>query len=393
MRSNTYRPSVGVAVVLAALVATPGVALAQACTADQFSAAVDQAGAALRGVTRQNQPKLEQKLKALQQLRGWADPGAEDKAFEEIADARTAALDRTANELLARIDTLGQLPINAVPECGRLQELEAASLELQAAVKTKSAYMLNRIDTLLAGNAKAAETPAAAQPVVAAVPAVKVPQNQAAATAPPPPPPVKASPPRGSDQPWSTTTNVEAPAVTAQPTPPAQTADTPSTTTEVDGYTIDEIVRTSDGFFGKVSANLGSVVEYAFRKSGRPAGYILGNETGGAFLAGLRYGSGTLYLRSGGTMPIHWHGPSLGADVGAQGSKIMFLVYRLSDPEQLWSSFSSVEGSAFLAGGVGFTLMTNGAVQMAPIRSGVGLRLGASLGYIRFTRRPTWNPF
>jgi hypothetical protein len=30
---------------------------------------------------------------------------------------------------------------------------------------------------------------------------------------------------------------------------------------------------------------------------------------------------------------------------------------------------------------------------MAPIRSGLGLRVGASLGYIRFTREASWNPF
>ena len=50
-------------------------------------------------------------------------------------------------------------------------------------------------------------------------------------------------------------------------------------------------------------------------------------------------------------------------------------------------------GSAYLVGGVGFTLVTNGTVVMAPIRSGLGLRLGASIGYIRFTPKATWNPF
>ena len=160
-----------------------------------------------------------------------------------------------------------------------------------------------------------------------------------------------------------------------------------------DGYTIDEIVRASTGFFGKVSAGLGSVVEHAFSSSGRPTAYILGTEGGGAFLAGLRYGSGTLYLRSGGTMPIHWHGPSLGADFGASGSKVMFLIYKMDEIEQLAAPFSGIEGSAYVAGGIGLTLLTNGRVQMAPIRSGVGLRLGANVGYIRFTRKPTWNPF
>jgi hypothetical protein len=39
------------------------------------------------------------------------------------------------------------------------------------------------------------------------------------------------------------------------------------------------------------------------------------------------------------------------------------------------------------------TVMTNGKIDMTPIRSGIGLRLGASLGYLRFTAKPTWNPF
>ena len=30
---------------------------------------------------------------------------------------------------------------------------------------------------------------------------------------------------------------------------------------------------------------------------------------------------------------------------------------------------------------------------MAPIRSGLGLRLGANIGYVRFSPQPTWNPF
>lgn len=162
---------------------------------------------------------------------------------------------------------------------------------------------------------------------------------------------------------------------------------------EEDQYTIDEIVRASSGFFGRVSAGLGSIVEHAFGKIGRPTGYILGEEGGGAFMAGLRYGRGTLYLRDGRTMPIHWHGPSIGWDVGAQGAKVMFLAYGVRDPEQLMLPFTSLEGSAFIAGGLGLTLMTNGGAQLAPIRSGLGLRVGASIGYVRFTRRPTWNPF
>jgi hypothetical protein len=162
---------------------------------------------------------------------------------------------------------------------------------------------------------------------------------------------------------------------------------------EDSGYTIDEIKAISAGFFGQVSTGLGSVIEHLFRKSGRPTGYVIGSEGGGAFLAGVRYGKGTLYLRSGGAQPIYWHGPSLGMDVGADGSKTLFLIYRLKSPDELYASFTGVDGSAYLVGGVGATLITNGSVIMAPIRSGVGLRLGANLGYIRFTPRASWNPF
>lgn len=163
---------------------------------------------------------------------------------------------------------------------------------------------------------------------------------------------------------------------------------------EDEGYTIEEIMTASAGFFGKVSANLGSVIEHLFKNSGRPKGYILGTEGGGAFVAGVRYGKGTLYLRSHtATQKIFWHGPSLGTDVGADGSKTLFLIYRLNSPDDLYASFTGIDGSAYLVGGVGATLVTNGKVILAPIRSGVGLRLGANIGYIRFTPRSTWNPF
>jgi hypothetical protein len=178
------------------------------------------------------------------------------------------------------------------------------------------------------------------------------------------------------------------PATAPPPIPP-----TTPTAFDDEGYSIDEIMAASAGFFGKVSANLGAVIEQLFKKSGRPTGYILGTEGGGAFLAGVRYGKGTLYLRAGSTQTIYWHGPSLGTDVGGDGSKTLFLIYRLKSPDALYATFTGVDGSAYFVGGVGATLVTNGSVILAPIRSGVGLRLGANIGYIRFTPHSTWNPF
>jgi len=135
------------------------------------------------------------------------------------------------------------------------------------------------------------------------------------------------------------------------------------------------------------------VVEYAFQRAGRPNGYILGEEAGGAFVAGLRYGEGTLYTKDAGNQRVFWQGPSVGYDFGAEGSKTMVLVYRLRSPGEIFTTYIGVDGSAYLIGGVGITFLARDHVALAPIRSGIGLRLGANVGYLKYTREPTWNPF
>jgi hypothetical protein len=352
-------------------------AAAQNCTADQLALAVDQAGASLRKITAETQPRLEAKLKDVKASRGWTGADGDEQAYAAITDSRGAELDQTVNELLARVDQLGQLSAGAVPECGRITELEAAALELQAAVRARANHSLARLDALMAPAAAAAATPPPAPAPASPSTATPAPALPVVKAAPSPPPPAPQAQPAPS--PWTTTTIVEA-------VPPAPRPDE-------DVYTIEDMKAASRGLFGQVSAGLGSIFEHAYAKIGRPAAYILGQETGGAFVAGLRYGRGTLYLRTGQSFPIYWHGPSLGADFGASGSNVMFLIYRMRDVAQLTNPFAAIEGSAYFAGGLGLTLMSNGDVQVAPIRSGVGLRLGASVGYIRFTQRPTWNPF
>ena len=100
-----------------------------------------------------------------------------------------------------------------------------------------------------------------------------------------------------------------------------------------------------------------------------------------------------LYTKDAGSHRVYWQGPSIGWDAGAEGSKVMMLVYNLSDPEEMYQRFGGVDGSAYLVGGVGMTFQKSGPVIVAPIRSGVGLRFGANIGYLKYTRRPTWNPF
>jgi hypothetical protein len=158
-------------------------------------------------------------------------------------------------------------------------------------------------------------------------------------------------------------------------------------------FSPEEIKDAGHRFFGRVSMEFARVVEYAFQRAGRPNGYILGEEAGGAFVAGLRYGEGTLHTKDAGNHRIFWQGPSLGYDFGAEGSKTMVLVYDLRSPGQIFNTYAGVDGSAYFIGGVGITFLARDDVTLAPIRSGIGLRLGANIGYLKYTREPTWNPF
>jgi hypothetical protein len=160
-----------------------------------------------------------------------------------------------------------------------------------------------------------------------------------------------------------------------------------------DTFTVNEIVDEGGEFFGSVSQGLASLVERAVSQFGLPNGYILGEEGSGAIIVGGRYGEGTLYTRNQGDYPLFWQGPSIGFDFGGDGSKTMMLVYNLSATNDIFGRFPGVDGSAYVVGGLGMTVMKSGNVVVVPIRSGVGLRAGINVGYLKFTDQPTWNPF
>lgn len=387
---------------------------AASCSKDDFAKAVDLAGAALRKVSAESMPRIQAKLRQLKDKRGWPDQGFEEKAFASLQDERIAQFDSQANELLSKLDNLGSFAPATEADCARLEELNATTLELLATVKAKAAYSLSKLDQMLAD---APALPAQGDPIQALIaedqkakearPAAKPAEKKAA-------PPAKVAA-RDVETSWGTQSKGEARSEAARPEPkreaaaqpplpppspepptlqPAPNAPPPQLLPpEEEGYTIDEIKAASAGVFGKVSANVAAVIEHVFSKSGRPRAYIIGEEGGGAFIAGVRYGDGTLYLREGGTQKIFWHGPSVGTDIGGDGSKTLFLIYGLKSTEQLYSNYTGIAGSAYLVGGVGATFNTNGEVILAPIRSGLGLRIGANIGYIRFTPKQTWNPF
>ncbi len=158
-------------------------------------------------------------------------------------------------------------------------------------------------------------------------------------------------------------------------------------------YSSNEIIDAGHHFFGDVSRGLATVVEKAASQWGLPNGYVLGEEAGGALVGGLRYGDGTLYTKNAGDVRVFWQGPTLGFDAGADGARTMMLVYNLPRTEAIFDRFGGVDGSAYFIGGFGMTALTANNIVVVPIRSGVGLRLGANLGYLKFTSRPTWNPF
>jgi hypothetical protein len=158
-------------------------------------------------------------------------------------------------------------------------------------------------------------------------------------------------------------------------------------------YQSDELVTAGHRFFGNVSRGLAQIIERAVSQWGLPNGYVLGEEGSGAFVAGLRYGEGTLYTKNAGDLRVYWQGPSLGFDWGGDGARTMTLVYNLPATSAIYQRFAGIDGSAYIIGGFGMTALTANNIVLVPIRSGIGLRLGANIGYLKYTPQPTWNPF
>jgi hypothetical protein len=176
--------------------------------------------------------------------------------------------------------------------------------------------------------------------------------------------------------------------------PPAAVAPAPQPQpAPANQFSSNELVDAGHRFFGGVSRGLAMIVEKAVSQWGQPNGYILGEEASGAFVGGLRYGDGTLYTKNAGDLRVFWQGPSIGFDAGADGARTMMLVYNLPRTEAIFERFGGINGSAYFIGGFGMTALVANNITVVPIRSGVGLRLGANLGYLKFTTQPTWNPF
>ena len=158
-------------------------------------------------------------------------------------------------------------------------------------------------------------------------------------------------------------------------------------------FPVDEVVDDGHRFFGTLSRGLADVVQEAGRRWGLPNAYVLGQEASAAFVGGLRYGEGKMYTRNAGSRPVYWQGPSVGFDAGGDGDRTMMLVYNLPAVDSVYRRFGGLDGSAYFIGGFGFTALNSDNIVVVPIRTGVGVRLGVNVSYLKFTNQATWNPF
>jgi hypothetical protein len=179
------------------------------------------------------------------------------------------------------------------------------------------------------------------------------------------------------------TAPVPAPAPTAAPPPP------PATQT----YAEEDVLGAAEGVFGKGAEGLAEIVRKTFKDRGQPNAYIVGREAGGAFIVGVRYGSGMLYHKVEGEQKVHWTGPSVGFDIGGDGSKVFALVYNLNDTEDLYRRYPAAEGKAYLIGGFTANYLQRDNIVIVPIKLGVGWRLGLNGGYLRFSKKGKVLPF
>lgn len=154
-----------------------------------------------------------------------------------------------------------------------------------------------------------------------------------------------------------------------------------------------DIFDAAENVFGRGAEGLAGIIERILGDQGEPIAYISGEEASGAFIVGLRYGSGVMRHRIEGDRNVYWTGPSIGFDAGAQASKVFVLVYNLNDAQRLFRRYPAAEGNAYVVGGFTASYLRRGNVVLIPVRMGVGLRLGINAGYMRFSQKNRWLPF
>lgn len=246
----------------------------------------------------------------------------------------------------------------------------AAATALFAAVGPVSAQEIREVDPSAPTSWNA--------PATAADPATATPERAA---------------PQGRAQDWAP----------AQGQPSAEPASaTPAAPTDINSIPVTghagtvprrDVFNAAEGVFGRGARGLAGILENILRDQGEPIAYISGQEASGAFIFGVRYGSGTMHHQIEGDRDVYWTGPSLGFDFGGDVNKVFVLVYNLNDSQQLFRRYPGGEGHAYFVGGFSATYLRRGDVVLIPVRLGGGLRLGLNVNYMRFSEHNRWLPF
>ncbi len=372
----------------AACMAGPALVFAQSkvCSSKDLAATFDEAASTLRNLNTESEKRFMAKIRAAGQQRGWTETQVLARAEAQLDDPRLEEFNRQIETNVGRMDDLSRIS-GANVSCDRLDELRRTRDQLLTVMGQKSGYMIAELDT------KLSRDEVSAQPAPAPKPEPKPEGTSTAWRIDPRPqtvqsePPTRLSPGEAYLPPLQNTV----PADRAEPQDLPPLADLPPPSRA--GYDIAGIREAGKGVFGTLSSELAAVINYAFKSYGYPTAYIVGNEGGGALIAGLRWGKGKLNLKDREPQRIHWRGPSLGFDFGASGSNVMLLVYNLNDPNEMYETFTGIEGSAYVVGGVSLNVLKHGNIVIVPIRTGLGLRVGANVGYLKFTDKSSWNPF
>ncbi len=399
---------------------------ADQCDTRAFGVQIDQTAQALRTLNRESERRFQERLLAIARAHGWTEAQKADKAASAMDDSELETFNAEIEQLVGRLDALNVTPKNDI-SCARLDELKAVNDKLISVMRQKAGFILAQLESEAASPpispyaktapiAKTAQTPQLASATVEDKTFANAPWSANVAKALRPPAnaqPAKApaaaeapSAPSKAQQAKTASTAAAPPPLHPSPSqqneklasfkPPVSDALPPSTSSPT-GYTPQDIRSAGEGVFGTLTSEFAAVMNHAFDTFGQPNAYIVGDEGGGAFLAGLRYGEGTVHSRVKGVeaapASIYWQGPSLGADIGATGSRALFLVYNLDDASGLYRRFPGIDGSAYVAGGFGLTVYRSGNLLIVPIRTGLGLRIGASVAYLKFTERASLNPF
>jgi hypothetical protein len=161
----------------------------------------------------------------------------------------------------------------------------------------------------------------------------------------------------------------------------------------VEDFSESALVVSAAKYLGATAESMAEIMNNVFSRYGEPTAVVRGEEVSAAVMFGLRYGRGTIKFLDGSEEALFWRGPSAGIDTGGNASKMFALVYGVHQGEDLHMRIGGADGSAFYIGGVSASYLQRNEIVVVPMRAGVGLRAGVSVGYLKFAPSSGWFPF